>query len=43
MTCKVKEGCDLLKNLYRIDYMVPATDADYDVVREARKLLGLDK
>jgi phosphonate transport system substrate-binding protein len=43
MSCKVDEGCDLLKNLYRIDYMVPATDKDYDVVREARRLLGLDK
>lgn len=33
---------DLLTNLYRIDYMVPATDADYAVVREAREVLGLD-
>ncbi|KGQ21521.1 phosphate/phosphite/phosphonate ABC transporter substrate-binding protein [Thermus filiformis] len=30
----------LLFNLYRIDYMVPAKDSDYDVVREARKIAG---
>lgn len=34
---------DLLTNLYRIDYMVPADSADYDVVREAREILGLDQ
>lgn len=28
----------LLFDLYRIDYMVPAKDSDYDAVREARKL-----
>lgn len=33
----------LLKDLYRIDYMVPATDEDYTVVREAREVLGLDE
>ena len=33
---------ELLTNLYRIDYMVPATDDDYAVVREAREVLGLD-
>ena len=33
---------DLLKNLYTIDYMVPAKDGDYDVVRDTRKVLGLD-
>ena len=33
---------ELLANLYRIDYMVPATDDDYAVVREAREVLGLD-
>lgn len=30
----------LLFNLYRIDYMVPAKDSDYDVVREARRIAG---
>ncbi len=40
--CRVPD-CTLLKDLYRIDYMVPASDADYDVVREARRLLGLDR
>ena len=30
-------------DLYRIDYMVPADSADYDVVREAREVLGLDQ
>ncbi len=34
---------DLLTNLYRIDYMVPADSSDYDVVREARQVLGLDQ
>jgi phosphonate transport system substrate-binding protein len=33
----------LLMDLYRIDYMVPADSADYDVVREAREVLGLDQ
>ncbi len=33
----------LLLDLYRIDYMVPATSADYEVVREARDVLGLDE
>jgi phosphonate transport system substrate-binding protein len=33
----------LLQDLYRIDYMVPATDDDYAVVREAREVLGLDE
>lgn len=33
---------NLLKDLYRIDYMTDATDADYAVVREAREILGLD-
>ncbi|WP_018467421.1 phosphate/phosphite/phosphonate ABC transporter substrate-binding protein [Calidithermus timidus] len=32
----------LLLNLYRIDYMIPAKDSDYDVVREARKVAGQD-
>jgi len=32
---------DLLKNLYRIDYMVPADSSDYTVVRESREVLGL--
>lgn len=30
----------LLLDLYRIDYMIPAKDADYDVVRDARKVAG---
>lgn len=30
----------LLMDLYRIDYMIPAKDSDYDVVREARKVAG---
>ncbi len=33
---------ELLKNLYRIDYMVPADSSDYDVVRESRDILGLE-
>ncbi|MCL4455171.1 MAG: phosphate/phosphite/phosphonate ABC transporter substrate-binding protein [Deinococcus sp.] len=33
----------LLLNLYRIDWMMPAVDSDYDVVREARKISGQDK
>jgi phosphonate transport system substrate-binding protein len=32
----------LLLDLYRIDYMIPAKDSDYDVVREARKVAGQD-
>ncbi|WP_337870516.1 phosphate/phosphite/phosphonate ABC transporter substrate-binding protein [Meiothermus sp.] len=31
---------NLLMNLYRIDYMIPAQDSDYDVVRQARKVAG---
>jgi phosphonate transport system substrate-binding protein len=34
---------DLLFNLYRIDYMVPADSSDYAVVRDAREILGLDE
>jgi phosphonate transport system substrate-binding protein len=30
----------LLMDLYRIDYMIPAQDSDYNVVREARKAAG---
>ena len=30
----------LLFDLYRIDYMIPAQDSDYNVVREARKVAG---
>ncbi|THF87027.1 phosphate/phosphite/phosphonate ABC transporter substrate-binding protein [Deinococcus sp. KSM4-11] len=33
----------LLMNLYTINYMVNAKDSDYDVVRETRKAMGLDK
>lgn len=33
----------LLMDLYRIDYMIPAKDGDYDVVRDARKISGQDK
>lgn len=32
----------LLMNLYTINYMVNAKDSDYDVVRDTRKVLGLD-
>ncbi|HWG84646.1 MAG TPA: PhnD/SsuA/transferrin family substrate-binding protein, partial [Deinococcales bacterium] len=28
----------LLRNLYRIDYMVPAKDSDYNVVRDVQKV-----
>jgi len=34
---------NLLMDLYRIDYMVPADSSDYEVVREARDVLGLDQ
>ncbi|KHG66542.1 phosphonate ABC transporter substrate-binding protein [Thermus sp. 2.9] len=40
--CKAPQ-CNLLQNLYRIDYMIPAKDSDYDVVREARRISGQDK
>ena len=33
----------LLYNLYQIDYMVPADSQDYAVVRDTRRILGLDK
>lgn len=33
----------LLYNLYQIDYMIPADSADYAVVRDTRRILGLDK
>jgi phosphonate transport system substrate-binding protein len=33
----------LLQDLYRIDYMILADSADYDVVRESREILGLDE
>ncbi|GAA4009832.1 phosphate/phosphite/phosphonate ABC transporter substrate-binding protein [Deinococcus rubellus] len=33
----------LLMNLYTINYMMNAKDSDYDVVRDTRKVLGLDK
>ncbi len=32
----------LLQDLYRIDYMIPATSDDYAVVRESRAILGLE-
>jgi phosphonate transport system substrate-binding protein len=33
------ESKNLLKTLYRIEYMVPALDSDYDVVREVQRLV----
>lgn len=33
------ESKNLLKNLYRTEYMVPALDSDYDVVREVQRLV----
>lgn len=38
----VEETALLLKELYNIDAMIDATSADYDPVREAAKLLGID-
>ncbi len=34
---------NLLTDLYRIDYMIPADSSDYAVVRDTRQILGLDK
>jgi phosphonate transport system substrate-binding protein len=33
---------NLLTDLYRIDYMIPADSSDYAVVRDTRRILGLD-
>lgn len=33
---------NLLTDLYRIDYMIPADSSDYEVVRDTRRTLGLD-
>ncbi|HNQ99850.1 MAG TPA: phosphate/phosphite/phosphonate ABC transporter substrate-binding protein [Trueperaceae bacterium] len=34
---------NLLMDLYRIDYMIPADSSDYAVVRDTRRILGLDQ
>lgn len=34
---------NLLTDLYRIDYMIPADSSDYAVVRDTRRILGLDQ
>lgn len=41
-TIKAPEN-KLLVDLYRIDYMIPADSSDYAVVRDTRRILGLDK
>lgn len=33
---------NLLVDLYRIDYMIPADSSDYSVVRDTRRILGLE-
>jgi phosphonate transport system substrate-binding protein len=38
----VEETAQLLKEIYNIDAMIDATSADYDPVREAAGLLGID-
>lgn len=37
-----EEGVKILKALYRIDGMIPATSADYDSVRKAAKVVNID-
>jgi phosphonate transport system substrate-binding protein len=39
---KTDQGKDLLKALYGINGLAPATDGEYDSVRTAAKVLGLD-
>lgn len=39
---KDPEGKALIQKLYRIDGFVPATDAEYESVREAFKIAGID-
>jgi phosphonate transport system substrate-binding protein len=39
---QTEEGRKLLKDLYNIEGMVDAVSADYDPVRDAAKLLGID-
>jgi phosphonate transport system substrate-binding protein len=39
---KTDQGKDLLKTLYNINGLAPATDSEYDSVRTAAKVLGLD-
>jgi len=39
---KNPEGKKILQNLYRIDAFVSATDKDYESIREAFKLAGID-
>lgn len=35
-------GADVMRSMYHVDAMVPATSADYDPVRRAAELLNLD-
>ena len=39
---KTPEGVDTLKNLYTIDGLVDGNDADYNVVRDMAKSMGVD-
>ncbi len=39
---KDPEGKKMLRDLYKIDGFIPATDRDYDSVREAFKIAGID-
>lgn len=39
---KTVEGKKLIQTLYRIDAFVPATDGDYESVRDAFKIAGID-
>ncbi|HPV14652.1 MAG TPA: phosphate/phosphite/phosphonate ABC transporter substrate-binding protein [Candidatus Cloacimonadota bacterium] len=39
---KSDHGKKIMDELYQIDGLEPATDKDYDIVREAIKLMGLD-
>lgn len=39
---KTKEGVSTLMSLYDIDDLTPATDKDYDVVRQALKIMNID-
>ncbi len=36
------EGQEVLRSLYDIDGLMPATDQDYDIVRQTLKTLGMD-
>lgn len=39
---QLPEGKKILRELYDIDGLAPATDADYDIVRQTLKVLGKD-